>query len=296
MGAMYRGEPLWWSNLQIWLNLACTIIFTVEAGLKIAALGLMDYFRVGRNKFDFSVVGGSWVDIILQTFGIAMANTASLRIVRILVVIGRAARTMHVGSSVESLQLIFDTVLLALPQVMHIAILVLMIIFIFSVIGMKVLGRIALQGCLSENRNFQSTPTAMLTLFGLATGDSYVCMIHSCVITEDSGQCTEAKGDCGLPIGARVYFVAYTFFVLFTTIEMFVNVIISNYRELAEMNGLPVTDQDMRAFSNIWKAYDPFATGMIPTERLEQLLNEVTRKMPSKLGYNELSGEEEIDQ
>ena len=30
------------------------------------------------------------------------------------------------------------------------------------------MGRVALQGCLSEDRNFQTVPKAMLTLWGLA--------------------------------------------------------------------------------------------------------------------------------
>ena len=53
---------------------------------------------------------------------------------------------MKAGKSVESLQQIFDTAVTALPQVLHITILILLIIFIFAVVGMNVLGRVALQG------------------------------------------------------------------------------------------------------------------------------------------------------
>ena len=53
---------------------------------------------------------------------------------------------MKAGKSVESLQQIFDTAVTALPQVLHIAVLILLIIFIFAVAGMNILGRVALQG------------------------------------------------------------------------------------------------------------------------------------------------------
>jgi hypothetical protein len=96
------------------------------------------------------------------------------------------------------------------------------------------MGPVALQGCLSEDRNFQTVPKAMLALWGLATADQFTCMIHSCVIVEAGGRCSEERGDCGHPIKARVYFLAYALCICFTTIQMVVNVIISNYvRSLA---------------------------------------------------------------
>ena len=59
-------------------------------------------------------------------------------------------------------------------------------------------------------------------------------MLHSCVIVEAGGQCSMERGDCGYPIKARVYFLAYSLCICFTTIKMVVNVIISNYvRSLA---------------------------------------------------------------
>ena len=73
------------------------------------------------------------------------------------------------------------------------------------------------------------------------------------------------------PTKARVYFLAYTLCICFTTIQMVVNVIISNYQDLAEMAGLPVTDQDMENFQDIWKLYDPLASGSIPIARLGQV-------------------------
>ena len=125
-----------------------------------------------------------------------------------------------------------------MPEVVHISALILLLIFMFAIIGMNLLGRVALQGCLTEQRNFQSVPTAMLTLLGMATADEYTCMMHACAIEESSGHCSEERGDCGLPIGSRFYFFVFACTVVFTTVQMFVNVIISNYMALAELVGL----------------------------------------------------------
>ena len=146
MGVKYRGEPQWWADTQLWLNFGCTVIFTVEAGLKIVALGPDGYFTAGKHRFDFLVCAGSWLDFCLFVFDVTFVNTSVLRTMRILVVIGRAGRTMKAWKSIESLQQIFDTALMALPQVLHITILILLIIFTFAVVGMNMLGRVALQG------------------------------------------------------------------------------------------------------------------------------------------------------
>ena len=57
--------------------------------------------------------------------------------------------------------------------------------------------------------------------FGLATHDGFTCMLHSCTIQEASEKCTEAAGNCGYPVVARLYFISFTICLTFTTMEMY---------------------------------------------------------------------------
>ena len=79
----------------------------------------------------------------------------------------------------------------------------------------------------SRYKNFQSVSVAMMTLFGVATGDGFSCMVHSVMVEESGkswavrGACSEAEGTCGEPITARFYFICFELIITFTTIEMF---------------------------------------------------------------------------
>ena len=44
----------------------------------------------------------------------------------------------------------------------------------------------------------------MLTLFGMATKDDAVCMVHACMLETD---CDEDLGECGDAVGARIFYI-----------------------------------------------------------------------------------------
>jgi hypothetical protein len=98
--------------------------------------------------------------------------------------------------------------------------LLMLVVFIWAVLGMNFLGRTVLQGCLNEHKNFQTVSRAVLTLFGVATGDGITCMIHATAVDESSGLCSKEEGDCGHPIAARLYFISFSVAIMFTTMEM----------------------------------------------------------------------------
>ena len=67
-------------------------------------------------------------------------------------------------------------------------------------------------------RNFQTVPVAMMTLFGMATKDSAVCIIHACMLEEGDaeGTCTDAEGNCGDVVTAKIFFAIYDFTLMVT--------------------------------------------------------------------------------
>lgn len=142
-------------------------------------------------------------------------------------------------------------------------------------------------------RNFETVPVAMMTLFGMATKDSAVCIIHACMLEEGAreGTCTEAEGNCGDITTAKVFFAIYDFTLMVTTIEMFVNVILAKYEEMSELDSLPITSLDLNKFRKLWTSYDPSATRWITDVQLEELFT----KLDKHIGYDELAGEETLE-
>lgn len=100
------------------------------------------------------------------SFGPALTAGRILRIFRLFRIFKRA----------KGLRDMVETIFFSLPAVFHVVTVLVLILFIYSVAGMNLFGTLPLDA----HSNFRSFPTAMLTLFRVATG----CAIHhlSCPI------------------------------------------------------------------------------------------------------------------
>jgi hypothetical protein len=308
MAMKTHGESQAMTDFQEAMNILCTIIFTAEAVIKIFAFGASEYFRDSWNRFDFFVVVGSWVDILLRLAEMMTGiNYAIFRIVRIARVVGRVGRLFKASQQLQGLQIIFDTFINALPSLGSIAVLVCLILYIFAILGMNLFGKVAHHGpCLGQYRNFETTPVAMMTLFGVATADGFACMTHACMVSEDMytpAVCTEEAGNCGDKTTAQVFFLMFSVIIMFSTMEMTVNIVMSKFDDLTELAGLPITSEDCDSFVACWQVYDKDATGKILTRtQLPQLLKLLETGIPDEgvphvrtLAREELAGEEDID-
>jgi Ca2+-binding EF-hand superfamily protein len=286
MATSFYGEPEGWTFIQDRANDFFTLVFTAEAALKIFAFGWRPYFSIAWNRFDFLVVLASLLDILLRIQTVDTVSAAIFRVVRIARIIGRVARLLQIvgqSSTVLGVDQIIDTLMLALPQMAYVGLLLAIIVFIFAVLGMNLFGKVAHNGCLNKRTNFERVPTAMLTLFGLGTKDRITCTAEALMVTEPA--CSEADGTCGSPAVAKLYIVAFSLMIMFTTIEMFVNVILQKFHDISAAAALPVTLDNLHRFVDVWAKYDPGASGCISRDDLPALVE----AMPRQLGIDTLS-------
>ena len=286
MGMKYHGEPEWYLTLQMALNNIMTLIFTAEAAIRISAFGWNDYWADKCFRFDFIVVIGSWVDILATLVDASAFNTTIFRIIRITRVIGRVGRLFEVLRFLQGIDVIIDTFIGALPNLFYIASFIGLEIFTFAVVGMNIFGKVIFTGCMNEWRNFRTVPMAMLTLFGVVTKDGGACIVHASMVQPPL--CSNELGNCGDPMSAKIFFIVFDLVLMITTVEMFVNIILAKYEEVAHLKSLPVTSNDIKDFVSTWKKYDSKASGWISHEQLQLLIDE----LPRSLGYDELAGED----
>eukprot|EP01043_Picozoa_sp_COSAG02_P013627 COSAG02_NODE_549_length_20461_cov_11.385866_2_plen_1201_part_00 len=230
MACTYHEEPEGLTIFFAVMNLVFTVLFTIEMVLKQLAFGLAIYFDDTMLRFDCFVVVGSWLDILFTVMGVEAFSSSLFRIVRISRVIGRVGRLFELmgdNKSTLGLEEVMECLYQALPQLAYIGILVGLILFIFSILAMNLFGKLEHTGCIGPNSNFERTPRAVLTLLGVATKDRITCTIHSAMVQEPS--CSEAEGTCGSPLLAQVFFVLFTLVVMFTMLEMFVNVVLQSF-------------------------------------------------------------------
>lgn len=106
------------------INTAILGVFVVEIGLKLIAFGPR-FFRSGWNVFDFLVVGISLVP-----------TTGPLEILRAL----RVLRVLRLLSQVPKLRVIIESLMRALPGMGWTALLLLLVFYVFGVMGTMLFG------------------------------------------------------------------------------------------------------------------------------------------------------------
>ncbi|XP_050004296.1 voltage-dependent L-type calcium channel subunit alpha-1C isoform X19 [Alexandromys fortis] len=269
------------------LNMLFTGLFTVEMILKLIAFKPKGYFSDPWNVFDFLIVIGSIIDVILSETNSAEENSRiSITFFRLFRVM-RLVKLLSRGEGIRTLLWTFIKSFQALP---YVALLIVMLFFIYAVIGMQVFGKIALNDSteINRNNNFQTFPQAVLLLFRCATGEAWqdimlACMPgKKCAPESEPGNSTEGETPCGSSF-AVFYFISFYMLCAFLIINLFVAVIMDNFDYLTRDWSI-LGPHHLDEFKRIWAEYDPEAKGRIKHLDVVTLL----RRIQPPLGFGKL--------
>lgn len=73
----------------------------------------------------------------------------------------------------KSLQIIFETFIVTLPALLNVGGLLVLLVYIFSVLGMNLFAETMYSDPLNPDLNFKTIASASITLLGVATGDGF---------------------------------------------------------------------------------------------------------------------------
>ncbi len=130
LGAMtyrYSSDAYDFISLMLRIDIMIIIIFVCEIALKIYADGLR-FFKNGWNVFDFLVVALGAVGT-----GYPLTVIRSLRVLRIFRLVRR----------VPSMRVVVESFLKSIPGIGSVLFVILLVLFVFSVIGVGLFGNIA---------------------------------------------------------------------------------------------------------------------------------------------------------
>jgi hypothetical protein len=147
----------------------------MECILKLVGMG-NQYFVDGWNRFDFLIVLGTWVGII-TTLSTDIEVGATVTIVRAF----RICRIFRLVKKAKSLRMIFNSLVLTIPSLANVGALLLLMWYIFAILGLFLFAKTKLQDNLNTHANFQSFGIAFLTLIRMSTGESWNFIMHDCL-------------------------------------------------------------------------------------------------------------------
>jgi hypothetical protein len=264
MAMRYDNMPESMSQILYYGNLVFVILFTIEAVAKIYGIGPWRYIQQGWNQFDFTLVITSYIGLLI---GPSMGSITSLfRIVR-------TARLFRLIKMSKGLTALFQTLLVALPQVTNVMTLLLLAFFIFAVIGMNLFATIRFNGGLNEHANFTTFGKSMLLLFRMATGESYNEIMHN--LRLQPPYCDFELDNCGSLIIPYVYCIFFFIFSSFVLLNLLIAIVIEAFTTITELDNATVKPVHLLKFKAVWAKYDPDGDSMVPTSNLLDLLSEV---------------------
>ncbi|VDK63452.1 unnamed protein product [Onchocerca ochengi] len=238
------------------------------------------------NAFDFVIVLGSFIDIIYGKLSPG-SNIISINFFRLFRVM-RLVKLLSRGEGIRTLLWTFMKSFQALP---YVALLIVLLFFIYAVIGMQVFGKVALndETHIHRNNNFHTFPAAVLVLFRSATGEAWQQIMLSCS-DRDEVKCDPASDDykqnpdakCGVDF-AYPYFISFFMLCSFLVINLFVAVIMDNFDYLTRDWSI-LGPHHLEEFVRLWSEYDPDAKGRIKHLDVVTLL----RKISPPLGFGKL--------
>ncbi|XP_068624684.1 muscle calcium channel subunit alpha-1-like [Battus philenor] len=297
----YHNQSAEYSKALDLLNMLFTAVFALEFIFKLAAFRFKNYFGDAWNTFDFIIVLGSIIDIVVsqvnelknQGSGLPRAHVVkessipSINFFRLFRVM-RLVKLLSRGEGIRTLLWTFIKSFQALP---YVALLILMLFFIYAVVGMQVFGKIAIDDDtpITRNNHFQTFPQAILVLFRSATGEAWQDIMMG-VSPEPEVRCDknydeegeDSGGSCGSVL-AFPYFISFYVLCSFLIINLFVAVIMDNFDYLTRDWSI-LGPHHLDEFIRLWSEYDPDAKGRIKHLDVVTLL----RKISPPLGFGKL--------
>ncbi|XP_077123183.1 voltage-dependent L-type calcium channel subunit alpha-1C isoform X7 [Ranitomeya variabilis] len=268
LAMQHYGQSCSFKEAMNILNMVFTGLFTVEMILKLIAFKP----KTGEHAQCHNMQGEENSRISITFFRL-------FRVMRLVKLLSR-------GEGIRTLLWTFIKSFQALP---YVALLIVMLFFIYAVIGMQVFGKIALNDTtdINRNNNFQTFPQAVLLLFRCATGEAWQEIMLACLPNKKCDPESEVHRNdddytCGSSF-AVFYFISFYMLCAFLIINLFVAVIMDNFDYLTRDWSI-LGPHHLDEFKRIWAEYDPEAKGRIKHLDVVTLL----RRIQPPLGFGKL--------
>jgi uncharacterized membrane protein (DUF485 family) len=261
----HDGQPQWITDFNATIELVFSLIFTVEAAIKIVGAGTNVYFSDFSNNFDFTVTVVGDIDTILYLANACQGSGSTfLRLVRSM----RVFRLMRLISLIKGCEVIMLTCTFAWPRLVVVCELLTILVFFFANVGEVFFGSIPAGDYGSLYCNFETEEHAMQLLFILMTGDNWNDTMGGMVANGSVSQ--------GIIIS---YFLLYTLVMAFVIVNLFVMVVCEAFEVLNDETKKDV-ERLVPVYQKAWSHLDPNARGAIARSQVERLV----RSLPAPFG------------
>ena len=300
MCSYHNDQPSYWDTVLFVHSCVFTGAFVVEVVLKCIAFGVCEYWRDEWNKFDFIVTVASLLGIIIRAVASIKADFLSfLRIFRVF-------RVFRLIPHSKGLRKVSHTLLCSLPALWNVGLLMLILLWVYALLGMNLFGVLNQGPFVTRYANFDTFGNAMLTLFRMTIGEDWngimwdVMNRDNCVkVVHDDGSVdyvahdtdvsdsAETRDRCGpFQLLTLLYFLSYIVIVAYVMASLVTAVVVDSFQEIAkeDFEGTlrPVTRDKLISFTDAWARMDPDGEHVIDASQLAYLMTAVDQPLGTR--------------
>ncbi|XP_031165476.1 voltage-dependent T-type calcium channel subunit alpha-1H-like [Sander lucioperca] len=232
MSMEHYKQPRYFEEILKYCNYVFTVVFVIEAILKLIAFGLRRFFKERWNQLDLAIVLLSIMGITLEEIEMNASLPINPTIIRIMRVL-RITRVLKLLKMATGMRALLDTVMQALPQVGNLGLLFMLLFFIYAALGVELFGKLECSDenpCegLSRHATFDNFGMAFLTLFRVSTGDNW-----NGIMKDTLRECLPQERHCltYLPLISPVYFVTFVLTAQFVLVNVVVAVLMKHLED-----------------------------------------------------------------
>lgn len=250
--------------------------FALEILLKIITYGFQ-FYRSASLLINILILACEIAGMILTaTMGEQpiFQGMKAVRIVKILKIF------MYLNNS----SVVSDILWLSLPYLMNTLVILLVVFYIYSIIGLHLLPFIKRRIGINLNSNFSSLGMAMFTLMSISTGENWTSILEDCVkISRPSDICfpittyqewidhDKQFAGCGTNV-AFVYFITFVILFGYALMNLLTGIIIESFYLRARLANSLVKSKDVQKFFRIWGTIDSNSFGMLHWKEAKMVL------------------------
>lgn len=284
MCTVHHGQSESWTYFLWVQNLAFLVVFTCEMSIKMIGLGCKPYWYSPFDAFDGFTVCVGWVFVF---FDMGPAGG-----------IFRIGRVFRLVKRAPKLQNLMSTLIHTIPSVSNVFMVLLLVLFVYSVIGVELFGKTRYGAQLNVVANMGTWSAAMHVLWRAALGNWRGIMYDTMVMAPDCTKTIDAESelsdgteynDCGDYFTTCVFFVTFQVITALMVLNLIVGIIINAFTwcyslEPSEItSALVVNSEHLLHYKEIWSRFDLAQSGFVDVKDLQFLLSVLQYNIPELL-------------
>jgi voltage-dependent calcium channel L type alpha-1D len=238
-------------------------LFLIEILIKMLGFGFRGYLASKMNCFDCFIV---------LAIVIGMSNHNIL--IKLLAFrVFRIARLFKAIKVFKGLRTLSRTFVSSFPSLLNAGALLLMVYFLYAIIGMNIFYDLHHKTYINSDVNFETFYDSIRVMFITSTGENWNGIMHD-------SYCQEKCGDRPFAI---IYWISFTFLATFMCLNIFIAVILDNFSTISEEDEgfIELNSKDMKKYEKAWSIFAPNGEHFIKTKYLPVLLE----KLEAPLGF-----------